>query len=515
MERKNIRIYQDFLISLANNGPYYRLGKTFATEENFYYYDVGTGKILECEYNVFLILKHLETANSVANLGDLQLSEDELLSALEELRTAVQKENIMQAPPLDKFVGPHVEGLEYLVKNQLQQLTLEVTQKCNLRCDYCVYHSDNTKFRDFEQSTPNMDFETAKKALDYALVHSHKADDFSLTFYGGEPLLQYDLIKQCVEYFEAHKTDIPILYSMTTNLTLMTEEKASFFASIPNFAIVCSIDGDKETHDEHRKTIDGKGSFDKAMQGLEILVNAYGPKNRGNILINMVVSEPYTNDKFDRIQNFLEMCPYIYDDTVVMYSYVDHGVPDYENVPDASIKDNEDMSKWIPIQTWAEERSHQNPRSSLFTKYNSNRDLARVHKRRLSKKPIGNYFFNGCCVPGARRIYVTTEGKFKICEQIGESPYIGHVDTGIDLEAIQQKYIQEYAKKSKLNCSQCWAVHLCGICYARCYGKDGINPRAKEIKCGNQLKLAEHDLIEYHRTIERNPLELEILNSIV
>ncbi len=86
-------------------------------------------------------------------------------------------------------------------------------------------------------------------------------NEFYITFYGGEPLLNFSLIKQCVEYVKTLNCSNTIMYSLTTNLTLMTQEIAEYLASVPNFTVVCSIDGNQELHDEHRKGSDGKAAL--------------------------------------------------------------------------------------------------------------------------------------------------------------------------------------------------------------------------------------------------------------
>ena len=70
--------------------------------------------------------------------------------------------------------------------------------------------------------------------------------------------------------------------------------------------------------------------------------------------------------------------------------------------------------------------------------------LLKIHKRGLSDTPMKKYYFNGCCIPGGRRLYITVDGEYHICERIGEAPNIGNVMNGIDIPRIQEKYIDEY-----------------------------------------------------------------------
>lgn len=98
-------------------------------------------------------------------------------------------------------------------------------------------------FRDF--SPRSMSEETAIKAIDYILKNSYR-DEIYVGVYGGEPLLKFDLIKKCVSYALENRGEKKVTFSMTTNGVLMTEEKAEYFASIPEFSLMFSIDGDEK-----------------------------------------------------------------------------------------------------------------------------------------------------------------------------------------------------------------------------------------------------------------------------
>ena len=76
----------------------------------------------------------------------------------------------------------------------------------------------------------------------------------------------------------------------------MTEEKAEYFASIPEFSLMFSIDGDEKTHNEHRKLENGRGSFELSLKGFQNALKAYGDR-RKMISVSTVVSPPYTKEK--------------------------------------------------------------------------------------------------------------------------------------------------------------------------------------------------------------------------
>lgn len=97
-----------------------------------------------------------------------------------------------------------------------------------------------------------MSFEMAKKAIDLYFLNSAYIKQKSISFYGGEPLLEFDLIKQCVEYSCSKCSSNNIEFHMTTNASLLTEDMLRFFHK-HNFYITISIDGYEEYHNKNRK----------------------------------------------------------------------------------------------------------------------------------------------------------------------------------------------------------------------------------------------------------------------
>ena len=511
---KNYNDYKNFFSKVVEDGNYRRRGKVFKTSSRYYYYDTGTGKVFECEGEVYTILQKLQKTNSFDSIKVLEIEETELLNALEIIAEAVNNENILKAPLIKNFSGEQVKNLKNSLETKMGQITFEVTQKCNLRCDYCIYQEDNPKFRNFSHYE-DMTFEIAKKVIDYS--KDKMKDEFYITFYGGEPLLNFSLIKQCVEYVKSLKLSNTIMYSLTTNLTLMTKEIAEYLASVPNFTVVCSIDGYKELHDEHRKSVDGKGSFDQVMEGLKNLRNAYGNRDE-NIIVNMVLTPPYTRERFDKIQKFFENCPYINDRNTIMFSYVDSGKGYNAEELKAREKVTDNimfMEHYNPLQCWSLEQFQDTDLPNhIFTWGNMINGLLKIHKRGLSDTPMNKFYLNGCCIPGGRRLYITVDGKYHVCERIGKAPNVGDVYNGINIPKIQKKYVDEYINKSLPFCQNCWAAHLCGICYASCYDADGLDMDTKKLRCINEKFGIENQLVLYHEVLEKNPQLLEPLNEM-
>lgn len=146
----------------------------------------------------------------------------------------------------------------------ISHVELFITENCNLACDYCFVHGKNKRNR--------MSWETARQSIDLAFSEYNQSKKLSLFFMGGEPLLEFSLIKAVVDYAEqkARKFEIKLNYDMTTNGILLNDKMLSFFKE-HNFKILLSLDGLPACHDVYRKTHTGEGSFDKVARKIRLI----------------------------------------------------------------------------------------------------------------------------------------------------------------------------------------------------------------------------------------------------
>ena len=169
----------------------------------------------------------------------------------------------------------------------LETLYLIVTDSCNLRCRYCFINGNMP-----EGYRPSMmSFEVAKEAIDMFFRNlSLNPPEYAglkktIFFYGGEPFLNFPLIKRSVEYIEsAYKEEVVALgpklrLAIVSNGTMITEEIAKFIGAHNNIDIAVSIDGPKKIHDTERVCVGGCGSFDQAIRGVELLKTVGGKQD--------------------------------------------------------------------------------------------------------------------------------------------------------------------------------------------------------------------------------------------
>ncbi|MBC2724871.1 MAG: 4Fe-4S cluster-binding domain-containing protein [Desulfosporosinus sp.] len=150
----------------------------------------------------------------------------------------------------------------------MQSMYLLVTEDCNLQCKYCFEGDDKPR--------KYMTFETAKKAVDYLIQTDEDNENkrFGIVFFGGEPLMNFDLIKKVLEYTNSieQSTDVKFWYSITTNGIIFNDEIYNLLKE-NDFSVLISIDGGKQSHDMNRITKNGAGSYDLVMKNLNFFVN--------------------------------------------------------------------------------------------------------------------------------------------------------------------------------------------------------------------------------------------------
>lgn len=504
----------DDFINLKITKQISRLGTIFHTKSNSYLYDTGTGKAVQLDpISIDFFLSLFNDSFSVFETRKFWENIPE--EKQKEILMFMCDEYLLQCPPVEKFyVG---NGIYDEDKLKIQQIILEVTGLCNLRCKYCIYNDYNAGNRNF--NTNSMPFEIAKKALDYA--YAHHDSHFAVTFYGGEPLINFPLIKECIDYSLAEmKNCEELTFSLTTNLTLMTDEVADYLASIPGMNIVLSIDGPEDVHNAARVYANNCDTFRDVMAGLQRLSDALRrhPENHVGIVVNSVFSPPYSFQKLNRINDFFSTLDKLPDDVSIRISYPSPGT-----IPEDFIYESEEIGSCFspsnnPLVEWlvAQSKNIISSKSEKNLYQSSLYDiLSRIHNRMLLQKPYPVFHQNGCCIPGQRRLYVTTEGQYKVCERIGDSPMIGDVSHGLNIENIKKYYFDDYASCSIRSCSDCWAVRLCSLCFANCMTEDGIDSAKKESLCVSVRESNKVWLSLYHQIMEDSPNMLEIVKDLI
>lgn len=476
-----------------------RYGMLFDTSrDSHYFYDAGTGKVVSCTGAEKTFIKQI-----LQN----ELSIEDAKSMNREFGELVDEENLFSDHEW-KFLVPQKEEFVESVKGHCRQIVLELTEICNLRCEYCVYNEYHPNFRGY--SNKSMSFDTAKKSIDL-ILQEHEEEEFSLSFYGGEPLVNFPLLKQCIEYTKNAYPHIKMTYSFTTNLTILTREMVDYFKSLEGIDILCSLDGPKAVHDRYRKDVNGDGTFERAIENFNILRREfYNPEKKRTLMINCVMMPPYTKEKLNELYSFFYEELGVPKEISCNYSYVDLGEMKVETKTDVTEKAE---GQACTLEEYAADDFLQKKEDGRFWKL-INLELYKVANRQIVQDGvIEGGALHGNCIPGQRRIYVTVDGKFRTCEKVGNIPSLGNCEKRYDYDNSYKFYIEDYVKYYQPKCNNCWARNMCSVCYSNVISDNCDMPYKAGKICDSSRNMVQEMFINYYRLFEKDKEGLEIALS--
>lgn len=352
-------------------------------------------------------------------------------------------------------------------------LTLQITQDCNLRCKYCIY-TQHAEGRQRAHSQKHMDYKTATEGIDFLWSHSIDSKAVNLGFYGGEPLLEFDLLQQCISYAESKFKGKSIKFSLTTNATLLTDQIIEYFMN-HNIDLTISLDGPKEIHDYNRIFAgSGKGSFDVVIKKIEHLIERY-PEYLKRVNINMVI-DPQNN--FDQISSLLERYPVLSKINIIT-NMLDTSATGKPLLYSKSFLEKMNYQEFLSCMS-SIGRYPKNKVSFIIGK-----KLDRVRALKNTLNPINGlpdtFAPSGPCYPGCIRLFMNADGDFFPCERVNElsnDMKIGNVQKGFNLANVIR--LLNVAQVNGDRCKNCWAFLHCGIC-AQTVCDDEAKISAKEL----------------------------------
>lgn len=416
--------------------------KTFKTYRCNYAYDRHTNAVFAVDQEEFEELKKVEE-------GILPADQSKVIARY-------QKQGMFQPNVVEKIWHPQTDILEHNAEKRLQHLILQVTQQCNLRCEYCAYSGIYEGNR--THSDKSMSFETAKKAIDFFFDHSIEIPEISIGFYGGEPLLEFELIEKCVEYAKTKSEGKIVKFGMTTNGTLLTGRRAEFVAE-NDFNIGISLDGSQKEHDTCRKFPDGSGSFDIVMKHVKELREHYPEYTRNNVKFFTTVN-PYMD--LGCVLDYFSASDIINDKSVLFNTMVPSNLKEEVSYQES----------YFLVRSYEYIKMLFSMIGKLDEKYVSRltvESIARAERldRALHKKielgPI--QYQGGPCMPGILRLFVRFDGCFFPCERVNEKLdyyQIGSVEEGFYLE--RMKNLLNIGNLTEEECKNCWNLRHCVIC---------------------------------------------------
>ena len=298
---------------------------------------------------------------------------------------------------------------------------IHLTEKCNLNCTYC-YEKRRNK---------DISFEDIKHLIDYEISQKQKYS--IIIFYGGEPLLQKNIIKDTIEYINSKKAKTNFYYGITTNGTLLDDDFINYMKENKFVNIAYSIDGMKSTHDLNRLTIDGAGTFDIVAKNAKTLLKSFD-----SVVAMSVITKNNLSKLSDNVEYLIKM-GFKYINLLFNYSQ-DWQDEDLDEIRKQYTKVAEIYANHI-LQEYDVEIPliDQKIRSYINNGYDCNEE----------------------CKLGMKTINIGTDGNFYPCMQLvyNEKFIIGNCKDGIDTKA--RIDLIKNAKKENEICKNCTIKNRC------------------------------------------------------
>ncbi len=388
-----------------------------------------------------------------------QTEKEEILQRFNELKFLFEQKILFSEQNLEDYK-------KIVEQSYIKAICLHVAHDCNLRCKYCFAATG-----DFNLGRKLMPYNISKLAIDFLIEKSGNRRNLEVDFFGGEPLLNFDVVKQTVEYakkIEKEKNK-NFRFTITTNGVLLDEEKINFInENMVN--VVLSLDGRKMVNDKMRITENKKGSYDLILPKFKQLVSSR--KNK-----DYFVRGTFTRHNLDFAEDFKEIYNQGFDnisiEPVVCEKEKEYAIQE-EDLPKI-FKEYEKLVEYIIKERKTNKKLN-------FFHYNLD----------FSQGPCIIKRLRGCGC-GCEYLAISPEGDIYPCHQfVGEEKWkMGNLIE----KQFNEKLKEDFSKINLLNkkeCLNCWAKYYCsGGCNANNfkYAKDMLRPY--DLSCKMERKRVE------------------------
>lgn len=427
-------------------------------EQNLLFHVPSTSLFSLDEYQMNL-LKNLESSS-------LKL-DDETLNYLEKL----------------KIIGAETEEKSKVLveKHPATTIILNITSGCNLSCTYC-YKEDLSTLK----NSGNMDFQTAKKAINLLYENAPNEPFYTITYFGGEPLSKFSLIQEITKYavsFFASK-NAKVDFTLTTNATLINDEIIKFFKKY-KFGITVSIDGPKAIHDKTRRTSLGHGTYEIVKKKALMLLSKYQQRPIGaRVTLTAGVTDVgaiYEHLMYDLKFSEVGFAPATASDNALF---------------------NLSEKELIKVFDGFKELGEDYVKNAINNRFNGFSNLHRllgdIHKGKKKSLPCG---------AGVGLLSVNYKGEFDLCHRFTGSSLkpFGNITLGLDKKSLSN-FIEKRLNNHNLKCQKCHIRNLCaGGCYHESYVRYNDPTSANLHYCEIMQEWVDFGLNAYARIMSKNP----------
>ena len=386
-------------------------------------------------------------------------SKDDLSEAYQALYGLYQNGQLFSPDDYEQFA-------DMMTKAPIKSMCINISHDCNLRCEYCFAAKG-----DFGQGRCLMSLDTAKKAIDFIIANSGTRHNLEVDFFGGEPLMNFDVVKKTVEYARSieKQHNKNFRFTITTNGLLLDDDKIDFInKEMSN--VVLSLDGRKEVNDKLRVTPNGKGSYDAIVPKYQKLVASRGDKD-------YYVRGTFTKYNLDFTNDVMQMKNLGFEQLSIEPVVSDPNL-------DYSIKDEDLPAVFKEYERLADTVIESRRKGDYFNFFHFMIDL--------NQGPCAIKRLRGCGC-GNEYVAVTPQGDIYPCHQfVGHDEYkMGNLNDGTFNNDMKLMFAKANVY-SKENCKNCWAKFYCsGGCNANNFQYEGNILKSHKTSCELEKKRLE------------------------
>ena len=397
------------------------------------------------------------------------VNEDEITECLDDIKALEESGKLWSEDIYEQLAKDYKNN-----SNVVKALCLHVAHTCNLNCSYCFASQGK-----YQGDRALMSFEVGKQAFDFLIANSGSRKNLEVDFFGGEPLMNWDVVVELVKY--ARKVEKEhnknFRFTLTTNGMLLDDDKFEFLnKEMTN--VVLSLDGRKEVHDHFRKDYQGNGSYDVILPKFKKFVDSRGGKD-------YYMRGTFTHNNTDFTKDIIHMADMGFTE-LSMEPVVCPPSDPY------ALTDSDLPTIFEQYEILAKEMINRKKCGKPFTFYHYMLDLKNgpcIYKRITG------------CGSGTEYMAVTPWGDLYPCHQfVGDEKYcLGNIWDGVMKKEVQDEFrsCNAYAREE---CKECWAKLYCsGGCAANSYHatgsisgvyKYGCELFKKRIECAIMMQIA-------------------------
>lgn len=438
-------------------------GHVFAVNGRDHFYDVHTNSLLEVEPALAAVLPLYGPRSRRSIVAELapRFGAGAIREAFAAIERGRRERGLFRARRPRLVPPPARWACAGECDRDLQHLVLTVTERCNLRCRYCVHGAGLGWVR--PHGTTAMPPGVAVGATRWFLDRADPAQAPVISFYGGEALLEPELVAAVVDDARAHAQGSRVRFAIDTNGVLL-DDRIIDLVLRERMYLQVSLDGPAREHDRHRRDAAGRPTHAAIEAGLDRLL-ARDPAAAARIVFNVTLAPPVdvaaVAGYFAGFPPFrrhgCEHRPHL------RVGLADLRGHDWPAGPGATA----DLSRGLAEQERrylaalaAGRREDAGPVAAALCEP----ALIRWHHR--DRRPLGHAWSpGGNCRPGRRKVHVMPDGSLHPCERTGIAMPIGNVRDGLKPEAVRGLQTGFHAALAP-DCRDCWALRRCSVCFA-------------------------------------------------